>query len=647
MSARYLLKVSIGPVQEFIAEARKTRDLWVGSYLLSRVTFEAMRPFIDSKAAEIIYPALDISPFYRNFYSPSKPAHRELEAASLPNHFLVSVAQDDIDSLIEESKNRLESFWDKLAEGVRKYIAKNINAVYDGWDSQWDVQTCDLWQYIWVAIPVDDCDLKGKYQEKAGQIQRFLEERKLTRTFSQWDGSAAIKCTQCAHREALGPDELPGVSGFWEEFRIKFKANVRKGDRLCAICTVKRFLRSSDMLKGLSEVRFGSTRDIAVITFKEFISSHKDELGDKVQNLISRAGELKSFVYQQDKVSTSVGDIEGDFLYKDDLTPEKLLKEYFPELKEGTGEYASKGGELKKHSDGLVKAIDDICKRQGGEIRPSKYYAVLFFDGDDMGKWMSGALPDAEKTPLTRRRHEDLSAKLGALGVGIMPRIVSSFSAYTVYSGGDDLLVLAPLEYATALLQELRSAFADNGLDPAATASAGMVIVHYSDSFRRALVEGRKAVERAKSMFKDKDSFSITLMLSSGTVVTGGYKWYFGSGGGEVSAITDVLENLVSLQQEKVLSPRFIYDMLSSLQHFYYFDGRNRIVFDQDMFVTETERVFKRHMDDESRYTEIKPLTGHLSIIADAGPRKKFDVQHNLEGLLRISNFIARESIGY
>jgi len=30
-----LLKLQIGPVQDFIAQARSTRDLWSGSYLLS------------------------------------------------------------------------------------------------------------------------------------------------------------------------------------------------------------------------------------------------------------------------------------------------------------------------------------------------------------------------------------------------------------------------------------------------------------------------------------------------------------------------------------------------------------------------------------------------------------------------------------
>ena len=34
----HLLQIAIGPVQEFIAAARRTRDLWFGSYLLSEIS---------------------------------------------------------------------------------------------------------------------------------------------------------------------------------------------------------------------------------------------------------------------------------------------------------------------------------------------------------------------------------------------------------------------------------------------------------------------------------------------------------------------------------------------------------------------------------------------------------------------------------
>lgn len=44
-----LLALAIGPVQPFIAAARSTSDLWAGSHLLSRLSFEAMRPIAEAR----------------------------------------------------------------------------------------------------------------------------------------------------------------------------------------------------------------------------------------------------------------------------------------------------------------------------------------------------------------------------------------------------------------------------------------------------------------------------------------------------------------------------------------------------------------------------------------------------------------------
>jgi CRISPR-associated protein Cmr2 len=38
----YLLLISIGPVQEFIASARRSRDFWFGSWELSKVLASAL-----------------------------------------------------------------------------------------------------------------------------------------------------------------------------------------------------------------------------------------------------------------------------------------------------------------------------------------------------------------------------------------------------------------------------------------------------------------------------------------------------------------------------------------------------------------------------------------------------------------------------
>lgn len=81
---KYLLNVSITPVQEFIAEARKTRDLWIGSYVLSFITFKALEPFIKNSACEIIYPAYKELPFYKKLYMRENVSAEDFQVSSLP-----------------------------------------------------------------------------------------------------------------------------------------------------------------------------------------------------------------------------------------------------------------------------------------------------------------------------------------------------------------------------------------------------------------------------------------------------------------------------------------------------------------------------------------------------------------------------------
>jgi CRISPR-associated protein Cmr2 len=54
-----LLALSIGPVQGFIAQARKLDDLWAGSHLLSRLAWETMKPLAEQLGPDaILFPRL-------------------------------------------------------------------------------------------------------------------------------------------------------------------------------------------------------------------------------------------------------------------------------------------------------------------------------------------------------------------------------------------------------------------------------------------------------------------------------------------------------------------------------------------------------------------------------------------------------------
>src|SRR5271156_6529726 len=54
----HLIAISVGPVQEFIAAARRTRDLWFGSYLLSEIS-KAVAKSVRDQFGTLIFPHPD------------------------------------------------------------------------------------------------------------------------------------------------------------------------------------------------------------------------------------------------------------------------------------------------------------------------------------------------------------------------------------------------------------------------------------------------------------------------------------------------------------------------------------------------------------------------------------------------------------
>ena len=56
---RYLVTLSLGPVQSLIEAARRTRDLWCGSWLLSEAARAAARVMHQAQPGCLIFPSPD------------------------------------------------------------------------------------------------------------------------------------------------------------------------------------------------------------------------------------------------------------------------------------------------------------------------------------------------------------------------------------------------------------------------------------------------------------------------------------------------------------------------------------------------------------------------------------------------------------
>lgn len=87
----YLFLFSLGPVQSFIASARKTQDLWAGSYLLSHfvrklISKAALKDLENTFAVNIavVFPVTAVN---------------ATEYALNPNRFLLQIINADKDTL--------------------------------------------------------------------------------------------------------------------------------------------------------------------------------------------------------------------------------------------------------------------------------------------------------------------------------------------------------------------------------------------------------------------------------------------------------------------------------------------------------------------------------------------------------------------
>ncbi|MFN4257610.1 MAG: type III-B CRISPR-associated protein Cas10/Cmr2, partial [Saprospiraceae bacterium] len=99
----HLFLFTLGPVQGFIAQARKTRDLYAGSQILSALVAEGMRTFEkEFPNGKIIFPS----------------AAGNADEASLPNRFIAKVSTDksELKAKGEAIQRAVEAKWEAIAE---------------------------------------------------------------------------------------------------------------------------------------------------------------------------------------------------------------------------------------------------------------------------------------------------------------------------------------------------------------------------------------------------------------------------------------------------------------------------------------------------------------------------------------------------
>lgn len=645
-----LLSLFVGPVQEFIREARKVRDLWAGSFLLAAATFQALLPLLEAYGPDVvIHPHLiGTIPFYRwvagqyPHYSLAAPSSDLDRLASLPNRALALVPTAEVANIGPEVKNRLTDYWTGLAKKVWDRLTAAQKRDID--KATWDQQLADHFYCYYTAVPVSREALEQRYGQAQAAAQQLFEARKLTRSFSFWPTpDFRSKCTLCNHREIIGPGPREKSQRFWEGF-VRFRqGQLRPGEQLCATCLGKRLLRDADL--GVSRFAFDSTCDIAIRSYRQAVKeADSGDLVAAVSLLYSSLGEEEI---------NDVDEIPAEWFYRENLE----TKAFFSS--------EAVGLELTSTQD-IEVALNDVrdeLKRIYDQLGPPPaYYAVLMLDGDEMGQWMSGAKPDPARLPLTLARHISLSQILTTLGREVMPDLLGDWPGVLVYAGGDDLLVLGPVAGVLAAAHRLQSGFREGlpgsgllGLGPQASISGGLVLAHRHDSLEKVLETAREAERQAKEQL-GRDALQIVVRFSAGSAVSGGFKWQVPLAGRSTTLpLTDFMKTLaawVSLP-EMGLSPRFLYRVMETLPVFApALPGR---AVAREPLAAELKRLLTRHLPKASPLwqvcdpfspTELLDLLLYLTDPQEPGRTwpAGFKPVPNLQGLLKIALFLAREN---
>jgi len=665
---------SLGPVQPFIAQARKTRDLWLGSFLLARLMEAAMK-------------GMD-----RFLVYPTDPTLKEgSNVPDLPNKYVALF--DDLEvakEVAKDSKERLYTCWTSICNDVWEQTLikhrpkQGIDTAHKIWNRQTNPEVC--FDIFWVIV---ERGLSEEYGTWLKRAEYAFDARKRSRDFKipynpdnlSITDEPGEKSTISGEREALRGKETSreSVRAFWRDLSTMFSSddiNPNGKERLDAIDMVKRFAYDSQKIieKGIS-AGFPSTSSIATASYIEkLLTAEIKETALNAWLNITNRKELKQseayrfsipYFQQPGKIIDRREDVllrDGDLYFLETFTAYRLKEDYsFPYTsiieKHGTQQYADKSSQVLK---ALLGATDDL-----GITRPTPYYAMIQMDGDQMGILLSGVTGEIE--------HKAISKALSTFShESALDIVEKQYPARLVYAGGDDVFALAPLardisrgeDIATVLdlVDKLQQAYTTIVEEPISdlnhkenvTASTGIAIAHHYTSLSYVRRMAKAAEELAKDHY-GRDALVVTVIRRSGEQTRVGCHWkYQGLEMQPISLFTYFYE----LFKFDVLSPKCIYILLE--------EAPTLVRLEKEAQASEVKRVLSRQYNEkrENKLTvtaiSIPTLARHLVELANAmdnDEKRKHDTTRSVElhsdkrryglvemlGWLLVAAFLARK----
>lgn len=433
---------TLGPVQGFVAQARRTRDFWAGSFLLSWLAGVAMQA-VKVQGGEIKFPIPD-----KDFLEAIETGKANIlpQQGGIPNRFMADISKcPNFNG--QAVVLAVKTAWLAVADKVWQKDEKGLNQ--EGYHTKaiWDRQNDKFWDMAWVITQGTDTSA--------------LDKRKNFRThISSVEGG--YKCMMME-----GYQELSGASDknsgkkrreYWE--KLKSNANVgidlRDGEELCAIAYIKRrFVHIFDKVKINIDINGNN------------ISIHGWQLPHNVPSVAYMAGvpwlktlvgsnsdiqdEFKQFLLQIEKLSYQTdyqspkserknhvqsiqNKVDKSVLNNISLDGNIYFRNYWENIGNIVGDKNNYDGRIDGYLPKIKHQLNSVYEKLDNE--PSPYYAILLMDGDSLGKQMS----KSERQPIISHALNDFTQQA--------QEVVKNHDGFLVYAGGDDVLALFSLDDA-------------------------------------------------------------------------------------------------------------------------------------------------------------------------------------------------------
>ncbi len=433
------LHFTFSPVQGFVSQARRTRDLWAASYLLSWLAGKAMEAILD-QGGEIVLPNVESDPLFQQIRSPAPVtlADRATYLGSLPNRFTAIMAAPLDGTLCTDALNKA---WQQVVDEVYSVVKNSFST---NQEKLWQRQTEHFWECTWVI----------------GEATHLLDRRKNLRLHSP-SPEEGEKCTVCGERQELSCEKFPNrekIKRWWKNLQQKTPEeqihglDFKKNERLCSICLIKRIFPhvSSDAIGWQVPELYPSTNYMSAVDWIIYVLELAGNHGEiktaaatfletvqdaivakaekrtwhhirKINELATRITKLEKFLY-----------IDGSVFFKDAIFQDDLK---LKNRKEVANALAA-----------LQKTVAEITP-EFAEASP--FYAMLLMDGDNMGTIISDQ--SAKERKLISLALSHFTSEI--------PDIIHTMNGMLLYAGGDDVFALVPVSTALECARRCRLAY--------------------------------------------------------------------------------------------------------------------------------------------------------------------------------------------